>query len=297
MRDMFNHLTMAWSARSERQFGRTPQAIPVEFTIGIGACHTIHAAGIKFIPEEDDLRLRAAQSGNTPGFDLALMPENQTPWLYEDKALQLRTGIVTPQTSNFVSYDSRDEKDMWVKVYTSSAQRTHDDSPDPMPRTIICEQQDASRDGLSLHCPANQAIQLRVGELIGFKTGKPSQANEWLIGSVRWIQSTHDNHIEFGIGKIADSALSIATKGVKGVGEGGEYVRALLVPRLDPMEYSTTLIAPAAIYDLHSILLVNTGTQLLYVQLKKLLESTGAYTRFQFTITEPPKQTRQSHVS
>lgn len=297
MRDIFNHLTMAWSARSERQFERTPQAKPVEFTLGIGACHTIHAAGNKFTPEVTDLKLRAAQSGKAPGFDLALMPEDQSPWLSEDTAQQLRTGIVTPHTSNFTGYDSRDEKDMWVKVYTSSVQRTRDDSPDPIPRTIICEQQDASRDGLSLHCPPNQAIQLRVGELIGFKTGNSSQANEWLIGSVRWLQSTHDNHIDLGIRKLADSALSIATKGIKGVGEGGDYIRALLVPRLDPMEYATTLIAPAAIYDVHSILLVNTGTQLLYVQLKKLLESTGSYARFQFTIAEPPEQTRQSHVS
>lgn len=43
-------------------------------------------------------------------------------------------------------------------------------------------------------------------------------------------------------------------------------------------------------YDVDSIVLINTGDQLLHAHLTKLVDATNAYAQFQFQIVQPPDE-------
>ena len=92
-----------------------------------------------------------------------------------------------------------------------------------------------------------------------------------------------------GVRTIAEDALPIASKAVAGVGTGGEYFRALLAPNLDPEQYPTTLIAPAAVYVIGSVIMMNFDERILYARLTRQLESTSAYSQYQFELVERPE--------
>ena len=91
-----------------------------------------------------------------------------------------------------------------------------------------------------------------------------------------------------GIGLLADDTLAVATRGMKGVGKDSEYFRSLLIPKLDPTQYPTTLITPAAVFDVDSVIFVNTGTDFFYAQLTRLMEATNSFSLFQFNIVDAP---------
>jgi len=84
----------------------------------------------------------------------------------------------------------------------------------------------------------------------------------------------------------------VATKAVQGIGKGSEYYRGLILPDMDPTTYPTTLITPAAVYDVGSVLIMLTTTHLIYIKLTRQLESTSAFSHYQFEIVPPPEESR-----
>ena len=75
---------------------------------------------------------------------------------------------------------------------------------------------------------------------------------------------------------------------IEGVGKGGEYFRALHANSgTDPVIES--LITPAAIYDIGSVMVINTGQELSYIRLTKLIETTNSFSQFAFEPTHPPE--------
>lgn len=275
---MYRRLAEALGVRSERLSPRLPREMPIEIIAGISACHHFLMEGPRFTPEDDEIRMRREDLGES-GPELSLLPHEHVPWVNDEEASRLAKGMVKPRTSHFFSTHNRDDKDVWVRVYSSAVQLEDEASAEPVFRVAVCQQRDASKGGIAVACPRGHGIQVRVGEILGYKDGPDHRL--WSIGTVRWVKTQADK-LELGIRVLAEDAAAVAVKGLKGVGQGGEYFRALLIPNLDPRHYPTTLITPAAIYDIDSVILLNTGKVLVHVRLTKLLEATGSYARFQF---------------
>lgn len=286
LRNMYKRLAEAWGIRSERLAERKRRDAAVEIGIGISACHYFSANRTDFEPEASEIKL--SQGGN--GGDergLSLVAVNDTPWLGEDQAKRLATGIVQPRTSQFAA-DKTLHKDVWVKVYSTQAQHEYQKGESPNYESTTCRLVDESRGGLAIECGKDQPIRMNVGEVVAFRTDDSQRAaGEWSIGTVRWLRITPQDNLDLGIRALADDALAVAVRGIRGAGKGGEYFRALLIPRLDPTQYPTTLITPAAIYDVDSIVLINTGDNLLYAHLTRLMDATNSYSLFQFQLVQP----------
>ena len=139
---------------------------------------------------------------------------------------------------------------------------------------------------MALSCRKGNGLRLAVGEIIAFKSEDMPTADDWSVGVVRWLRAGTQESLELGIGLLADDTLAVSTRGVKGVGKDSEYFRSLLIPKLDPTQYPTTLITPAAVYDVESIILVNTSTDVFYARLTKLMDATNSFSLFQFKIVE-----------
>ena len=293
LRDMFQRVSRAWALRPERLTVRCVHPGTVELVTGLRACHHVASGEARFAPEETEIQLRAsAQAG---AGELSLLPEDATPWLAEQERQRIRTGIVKPRTSCFASPDARDDKDIWIKVYSSGYQeaREREEAAEETARfrAVACRREDQGGGGLGLLCPGEAGLRLRVGELVAYREQGPHGVGDWHIGCVRWLQAQEDGGLRLGIQTLAEDALAVAIRGIKGVGRGGEYLRALILPRLDPTAYPTTLVTPTAVYDIDSVLLLNTGDRLLHARLTKLLDATDAFCRYQYQLVEaPPKE-------
>ena len=287
-RNMYKRLAEAWGIRVERLSERKPRSNPIEIAIGISAAHHFASHGADFAPESNELALRSRKSASK-GDGLSLMAENDTPWVNEDQAQRLATGIVQPRTSQFAA-DPTKEQDVWVKIYSTQAHYENKKVSNTTPNfeNTLCQLHDESRGGMAMSCQKGHGLRLMVGEVIAFKSEHAPNADDWSVGVVRWIRTDAQDKLELGIGLLADDTLAAATRGVKGVGKDSEYFRSLFIPKLDPTQYPTTLITPAAVFDVDSVIFVNTGTDVFYAQLTRLMDSTNSFSLFQFKIVDAP---------
>lgn len=287
LRGMYKRLAEAWGVRSERLAERNRRNSAVDIAVGISACHHFTSVNVDFSPEISEIELR--RGGNVSGSPgLSLMGPNDMPWLNEDQTQRLVTGIVQPRTSQFAS-NKLLNKDIWIKVYSTQAHHESSKTNAPDFESITCRLVDESRGGLAIECTKAHQLRMNVGEVIAFKTHNTRANTEWSVGTIRWLRTTPHEELDMGIRALADDALAVAVRGVRGAGKGGEYFRALLIPRLDPTQYPTTLITPAAIYDVDSVVLLNTGENLIYAHLTRLMDATNSYSLFQFQIVAPPE--------
>ena len=292
LRNMYKRLAEAWGIRVERLSERKLSSNPIEIAIGISAAHHFACHGAEFAPEANEIELRNRKLGNK-GHGLSLMAENDTPWVQEDQAQRLSTGILQPRTSQFSADPAKDkDKDIWVKIYSTQAnhenRRSTSGNTSPTFENTACQLHDESRGGMAMSCQKGHGLRLMVGEIIAFKSEHAPNAEDWSIGVVRWLRSEAQEKLTLGIGILADDTLAVAARGVKGVGKDSEYFRSLLIPKLDPTQYPTTLITPAAVFDVDSIIFVNTGTDVFFAQLTRLMDSTNSYSLFQYKIVDAP---------
>lgn len=290
-RNMYKRLAEAWGIRSERLAERKRCASSVEIAVGISACHHFSGSGADFQPEVSEIELR--QGGSVSGSrGLSLVGANDMPWASEDQTKRLTAGIIQPRTSQFAA-DQTLTKDVWVKVYSTQARYEHQKNETAHFESTTCRLIDESRGGLAIACGKDQQVRMNVGEVIAFRADGQHMVGDWSIGTVRWLRITAQKDLDLGVRALADDALAVAVRGIRGAGKGGEYFRALLIPRLDPVQYPTTLITPAGVYDVDSIVLINTGGNLLYAHLTRLMDATNSYSLFQFQIVQPLEEERE----
>lgn len=88
----------------------------------------------------------------------------------------------------------------------------------------------------------------------------------WQAGVVRWLIMLPNNDIRCGVQILSEHALTIATKGLKGAGENGEYYRSIMIPADE--DRIASVIVPAAVYSVNSILSAVVQGKLTYLAIE-----------------------------
>ena len=148
------------------------------------------------------------------------------------------------------------------------------------------QQHNISHTGIAVSCDSSlKDMKIKVGEVVSYlfegKTGL-----RWKIGIIRWIHVDEDNHIDMGIMNLSNSAVPIAIKAVDGLGKGTDYFRALLAPKQVSISQQRSVIVPALLYDIGTVLSVNMKTKLFYIKLNKLVISSGNVAMFEFDVLD-----------
>lgn len=283
-RDRLLRLKHAWAGRGERKMPRNPRQARVSVNLGLSACHHFIAGEVAFTPERDEVRLhRGTSLPAASSSTLSLMPMEIHPWKLQEESDRLARGVTQPRVSQFDT-DSP-ELDIWHKIHstnrTGSGERAESFY---QTKTLRLKNQGAG--GLCLSCDAQCQVQARVGELVAYRSEVDASA-EWHIGSVRWLICEPDGALELGVMRIANEALAVAVRAISGVGTGGEYFRALLSCDGAKAQHES-LIVPAAMFDIDTVLVVNLGAELRYVRLDELLVTSTSFTQFDFSTTVAP---------
>ena len=130
-------------------------------------------------------------------------------------------------------------------------------------------------------------MKVKVGEVVSYlfesRTGL-----RWQIGIIRWLHIDEQQKIDMGIMNLANSAVAIAVKAIDGLGKGTDYFRSLLIPKQVSIKQLRSVIVPAMLYDVGSVLSVNMKTKLFYIRLSRLIISSSNVAMFEFDILERP---------
>jgi hypothetical protein len=194
----------------------------------------------------------------------------------------------TPEMDEFV-IKYRDEEDITQEVMATAydtalrkdSYHTHQYDTNPW------WQQNTSPYGAALACtPETGCSRIKVGEVVAWCDQQ--QCLHWQIGVVRWLKTRPSESMELGIMNIANSAVPIAAKGLRGTGEGTDYFRGLLIPKQVSVHQRRSLIVPSSVFDIDSVLSINMKRRLFYVRLRKLLLSTHSFNQFEFEVMDQP---------
>jgi len=290
---MYIRLRFTWGTRGERGAVREPINKPVKLISGLHDCHRGLSDNAHFNPEHDELRFDpdwnkagASPSDSAPaslGDSLSLVPEDQAPWLEEALESRMASNFNDKRVSQFNELKTHDA---WEKIYSNEATNQARYERDSMPLTVTdCIQVDTSPGGMAVVCEQSQVgASLAVGKVVAISTDDSN--DQWQTGVVRWLIMLPNNNIRCGMQILSQSAEVIAVKGLKGVGEDGEYFRAIMIPAEEGCGMS--VIVPAAVYSSNTILSVVTQQALKYLVLKELLNNSASYNQFLFEEIDKP---------
>ena len=196
----------------------------------------------------------------------------------------------TPQMDELRLISSSENKQttVFANIYREALHkdRLHEKSSYPI---SPWQQHNISRSGIAISCDGScKDMNIKVGEIVSYlfesKTGL-----RWKIGIIRWLHINKDNNVDMGIMNLSHSAVPIAVKAIDGLGKGTDYFRSLLVPKQVSIKQLRSVIVPAMLYDIGTVLSVNMKTKLFHIKLSKLIISTGNIAMFEFeTLEKPP---------
>lgn len=295
-RDMYFRWSESWGIRRERMSHRIPAKTPTQVVCSLTLAHHFINGEADFTPEETELELEGREAIQPTSDSLALVPEEHTPWKHEASDTHLRLDIDNPRRSVFETSEGDSQRDIWIKVFATSAQAIEEftDARKLEYEVYDCQITNTNQGGYGLACANRTHPPARAGELLAARSGAYDE--EWSVGVIRWMKAL-DEHIVMGVRTIAEDARAIAAKAVAGVGTGGEYFRALIAPNLDPEKYPTTLIAPAAVYDIGSVVALNLGDRILFARLTRQLESTTAFSQYQYELVKRPEKLKTGSIN
>ena len=124
---------------------------------------------------------------------------------------------------------------------------------------------------------------VRVGDLISYQETIENTFH-WNVGVIRWLKTIPDSKLELGMMTLANSAVPVAVKALKGPGYGTDYFRGLLIPKQVSVNQTRSILVPSKVYDIHSELAVNMKNKLFYIRLDGLLRATNEFNQFTFEV-------------
>ena len=163
-------------------------------------------------------------------------------------------------------------QDSDAPVWTLTAERK---IPDP----FNCKTDNESAGGYCIlwHGPGTPPI--KVGEVLGIQS--TSDRYRFAIGIIRWMRNVPIHGLQVGVEFIARESAPVLAGRVAGNGEEGA-LKCLLLPGNPAQEISQTLITPPLPFHSEDRIWIDDGHNRREVELTRLIDSSGAFSRFQF---------------
>lgn len=318
---VLKQLLLTWGGIAKRGFSRARSNMKVLVTFGLSATHHIIYETMKVAIEED---IKHKKKQEKPKNNDQWPPRNP-PKATDDNALDEYTNLDLNEpefnkNSHFssapvfgVSQPSSSKQDVWNPLYNTNIVDYDDtifshstasgknnftsESQSIQYETHLCKSVNESANGFCLtwQPAANHSspINALVGELVGIRELIDTDDPQWGVGVIRWIKHTDSKKLEMGIQKLAPHAISAGSLIIKNIKTPGSYLRTLVLPEIKSINQPMTLIAPN-VYGVGNTLSLSIFGDKVSIQLTKLIESTGAFTHFQFASISDDEMTLET---
>jgi len=284
--DLLRRLLIAWGVISKRNFPRNNRYESVQVTIGLSATHKVITDGRK--SKRNDMR-------NHKG------------------GMEDIYGTSAKYSSSVIESVNDTKPDVWDMIYPNDTSRYERQkqaeqqklkkAPPPTPPaeadpytvetwSILNE----SASGYCLQCEDQSKAKIQVGELIGIRRSGDGHTWKWGIGVIRWMRLNEEQRLLLGIEMLTPDAAAIGIK--PAVNDGlNDYKRTLMLPELTAINQPPTLITGPVPYRVGNKLIINILGKRVNVELTKLLQNTGLFAQFQFTINSDKDKVNIGNVS
>ncbi len=143
---------------------------------------------------------------------------------------------------------------------------------------------DESATGFALAKAGVSEGSVRVGDLVATRSRTHDQA--WGIGIIRWLKSTGPVDIEAGVSRLAPTADPVAIKILTDDHADGDFLPALLLPRIKTLNRTQRLVTYKGIFKPDRHLYLDDGEVGHKIRATKRIEATDAFELFQFKLSE-----------
>ncbi|OGT19588.1 MAG: hypothetical protein A2V90_02995 [Gammaproteobacteria bacterium RBG_16_57_12] len=268
-RNMLSRLVSGWRSKNDRQDERAARQQPIDVVCGLVDSHNIFSTEINVEAGQQPLKKPLSLD------DLSLTPHEDS-WGTAPKQK-----VEMGRASQFRLDDPT--HDVWEKKHTLHTEQDTPPEPAAPVRHYLARQTDVSTGGIGAAFDIESGLKPRVGDLVCYRT---SGESAWNLGQISWLAMSHTEGGGFGIMSFGPLVRPIFVKALRGVGEGGDFMRALLT-QADRFEApEARLILPAAIYDIDTVLTVQGARPALRLRLTELQETSESFTCFAFRIIE-----------
>lgn len=283
-RDLLLRLCLLWQGRGERTSERHPAPqSQVQMCIGLGAAHHQISGESAFTPEADENEYhRPTKHGES----LSLAPKG-----HHDSQLMSGITALTAHGGDATRVSRFDtDSDVWNAVHdTQFHARVLRESATAGYAVETWQCINYSSGGVALQRCEGTRSQTRVGVLTAYR--HEHDRHLWHVGIVRWLQINAQNQLALGIMSLGNHIAAVAVRAIGGTGAGGEYFRSLLIDLDSPSEKSAKgLLLPVSIYNTGTLLVINMKSELQYVRLTRIIETTSSFSLFAFSRIEMPPQ-------
>lgn len=293
--DVMRLIVLTWSGRSKRIFSRNPANNTLTVTLGLGATHQLISEIIRLNPELQakgfcpsatnavfDPQLPVEQLVELKEPEMDLPAEFDHPLVFGDYTSKERTSDVwdTDYASKTIGYDYNIR--LW---YEQKEKERHKDIS--IAEAYNCSNINESAGGYCLVSrleTSDNSSKVQIGEIAGVRDTINSDGNIVEIGVVRRIKNA-DKGLELGIQKLAPCAEVVAVSKFSLDLTPQKYSRAIVLPAIKSLNRPVTLLTHT-VYKVNEQLVINKYGYLTHIKLVKLLECTGVYCQFEFTIME-----------
>ena len=276
-RDMLMRLQTVWDKRAERGAPRTPSDTKLRLVSSLSACHFFLDEQKDFFPESDEVRIHKPERNlESSEASLSLMPIDYEPWRDEEERHRTDADLESRRLSLF-----NEDMDIWEKIYASKSHaRALHETHLTKYKDHSWQQLNVSHNGMAVRYLASDNARVSVGNIIAYHPAEDPQI--WKIGVVTWMKEFDINHLDLGIKIVPGVARPVAARAISGAGCGSEYFRCLLFDMENSGETVTRIIVPASMYDIGTQLVLNFRTELSYIRLTNVVNTTSCFTIFTF---------------
>lgn len=235
--DILSHLVDAWGLMKPRAFKRAPASGSVKICMGLRAVHYFLSGGVEFVdqlPRTDAVLQREVNPFLADEQELDVVESNKDVW---DDAFDLRVRI--PVNPNIDDPDRIILQPHHLPKPVSKAKKAEQAAKQSFNfyDTIAV---DTSPGGYRIRWKEPLPGNVQTGELLGLRDETDPR---WCIAVIRWIRQNNQG-AAMGIQLLAPRAIPVAVRVIKKRGGPTDYVRALLLPALQPIDQPAMLITP-----------------------------------------------------
>ncbi len=172
-------------------------------------------------------------------------------------------------------------------VHKRLMQKPNESASASIPTNVIHEEWklcNISSGGYCVISDTNSSSKVQIGELIAIKEVQ-SDDTVWQLGVVKWLKAHNELGVALGVQILFPGGSPIITKVKNDSGALCPAQKSILLPAVKPLNQPSTIITPTLHYAVGKEINVRSGKKAAKIVLTKLVQSTNAFSQFEYVAT------------
>jgi hypothetical protein len=268
---LYRQLIQSWDTREKRRFSRSTSAGGIDVSVGLNSTHYIIDESNKPPYEET-----AEESNDTEVDDF--IDDTRNPLEISHTTFSIEPAASLADSGSHWGRHGQGHADTPRQSSNSNEQVIAEPSYNYYPWKTL----NAGAGGFCLLWDHDKSSNAQIGEIVGIRESGNGLEDNWRIGVVRWMQYLRNQGLKLGIQILAPNAATVQSKLLKGRASKKQEYSCLSLPEIKSIQQPASILTPSLYYKVGDALILNDHGRMTSVQLTRLIENTGNYSRFQY---------------